>query len=152
MTKTRMVTYLVVLALACGVVAGCGGGPDTKVPTVKVSGIIKVDGTPAEGVAVFFNKTVDHIGNGLTDASGKYECRAEVGENKLYFSKKKESNLTPEEELLLESTRGTGDPTTQGADPDQLLPPKYSDAAKCTLTFNVPEGGSSEANFELTTK
>lgn len=65
-------------ALALGTVfavAGCGQQPKTNydaIDLVQVTGTVKVDGAPANGVTVVFESNDKRTSSGTTNASGKY--------------------------------------------------------------------------------
>ena len=145
--------YFFVLSAAC--MAGCGGSPDGP-EMAPISGTVMLDGKPLVGAEVFFVAN-GFEGYGKTKESGQYSLvrGAPVGECKVYISK------LPEAEV------GASDlPDDIAGDPEQmaamgqamaasgrgvkpLLPPEFSDPEKTKLSFNVPSGGSTEANFNL---
>ena len=86
MIKRRMFGYLVALSAGCCAIAGCGSN-GASVPTVDVSGVVTLDGAPCAGVTVCFTKGAEYQGVTNTDASGKYTVKAEVGDNKVSFTK-----------------------------------------------------------------
>lgn len=139
------------MASLCGslfLLAGCGEartGPET----VPVSGTLTVDGKPVEGAKVtFVHETFAAFGK--TDASGKFELApgAVPGENKVVFSKWEggpggEEEGFDDEQLRMMAESGAPDA------PKQIIPQQYTNEATTTLTFSVPEDGSTEANFDL---
>jgi len=68
--------------------SGCGS--DVKPPpdvgaTVQVTGVVELDGKPVPGVIVAFRPFTTQQYNGaagVTDASGKYELKTDIGEGK----------------------------------------------------------------------
>ena len=148
MIKRRVFAYLAVVAVGSWFVTGCGSDSGDSVPTVPISGTVTLDGKPYEGVSVMFSLTPDWVGAGTTDASGKYELKAEVGANKVVFSKTEGGEeMTPEEEDLA-MMDGMGDDATAGESAiKELVPEKYSKGQG--LPFTVPEGGTDTADFEL---
>jgi hypothetical protein len=141
----RLLAYLVVLTFSIGFVAGCGGDA-TGPPTVTVSGVVTLDGAPLAQAAVAFSKTPEHVGRAQTDESGNFELKAEVGENRVTISKKEGGEAVDEEEDGLD----TGDEGGTGADAEsgELVPAEYSGGTG--VPFTVPEGGTTEANFAIT--
>lgn len=146
-----MLVRLCTLALALTFLVGCGGGDGPK--TVDVSGVVKMDGQPLADAEVNF-LSEKHAGYGKTDASGKFTLTngAAPGMNKITISKIVDPKLNPEGGLDAEMLRMEGQmqglPTAKG----EKVPYQYSVAAQSTLTFNVPAGGTSEANFDLKSK
>lgn len=140
-----------ILALAGVLSIGGGCGPSGP-PTVPVSGTVLLDGKPVDGVEVFF-ATEDVAATTVTDSSGNFAFAkgAGPGLNKVWLRK-----------------FVGGDPALMGMDAEQLaaansaggsvkvpkplFPPKYSDPALTVLTFAVPEGGTSDAKIEASSK
>jgi hypothetical protein len=145
---------LTVISLAA---AGCGGPSGPK--TVPVSGTVYLDDQPVVGVAVNFI-SAKHAGFGKTDSQGRYELvqGAVPGENKVTFSKMEGGKiaLDPEagvDEGQLEAMAAAEGGSGAGPNaPRQLIPPDYTDPAKTPVTFTVPEGGTTSADFRLTGK
>lgn len=134
-------------------VVGCGDG---SVPTVEVSGEVKVGGQPMEGVEVHFVHP-QHKGFGLTDAQGKYTLRggAAIGDNKIYFSKIEGFSTDPASGMdagqAMAAAAAGADPNTGIAPPPkgQLIPLKYASYETTDKTFNVPADGAKDVNFDL---
>jgi hypothetical protein len=109
-----------------------------------------IDGKPASGIHVSFqpigsgsNKTPGGGSVGITDAEGRYTLK--MVEN--------ESNGAVVGEHRVEiSVRITDESATDSRPrgPRPVIPAKYNKDSK--LTFTVPAGGTSEANFEITSK
>lgn len=142
------------LLLTLAAVAGCGRD---GVKTVGVSGTVYLDGKPVEGVEVHF-ASANHGGFGLTAADGTYELvqGAEPGENRLRFSKVVNSAFNDPEngmdigQLEAMAMAHGGGPGIRL--PGQMIPTKYSDPALSKIIFQVPDGGTSSADFRLTSK
>ncbi|NOX53831.1 MAG: carboxypeptidase regulatory-like domain-containing protein [Planctomycetes bacterium] len=151
--------------------AGCGGGDGAGGPkTVDVSGTVFMDGKPLEGADVrFIGPDGKFIGYGRTDASGKYTLvqGAVPGTNKVYISKIEESEtggefnyeegVDPGQAAAAMQAMADPEDATDAVDVEalgqkELIPDIYSDPAKTKLTFQVPEGGTDSANFQLTSK
>jgi hypothetical protein len=141
----RAVRFLV-LALLLLAPAGCGKG----YKLASVSGRVTMDGRPLAGAEVSFTpvdggKDVPYA-SGMTDEQGNYKLSvggstsdgAVVGENLVRVSHDKR--------------RGSKKVSPQDLAHGRLdeIPAKYNDQSK--ITFTVPPGGSSEANFELSSK
>ncbi len=144
-----------VLLVGLIVVAGCG---TDGVKTVDVSGTVYLDDQPAAGVTVFFI-TDDHTGTGKTGVDGKYtlDNGAQPGQNKVYFSKIAGSDLSGEavdDGEMAADMPDEGEPSEESAaQPEgEQLPAKYTDPLNPPETFTVPEGGTSSADFRLTSE
>lgn len=150
------VTSLAVTALG---LAGCGGeqaGPQT----VDVAGTVTHDGQPLADAMVYF-MTDEFTSSARTDSTGKFELAhgAVPGTNKIYISKMEGGDLVTDPEAgmdaeqfraMQQSTQGNA-PASAPADglPKELLPPEISDPQRSTLTFDVPDDGTSAADFQL---
>jgi hypothetical protein len=136
----RPLVFLIFAAL----MVGCGPKRRPTVETTKVSGTIQMDGKPLDGAQVNF-LGADFAGVATTDASGHYELDAQPGENKIYVTKM--TGLPPgwDETMLPGASDAPG-----ATGPKQLVPKKYSDPFDTELKFTVPEDGSTDANFDLT--
>jgi hypothetical protein len=128
----RRLPFLGVFLLA----AGCSGG------LAAVSGTVTLDGQPAAGVSVTFQPAEGTQGGSYatTDAQGRYTLKrvaddrsgAAVGKHKVVLSMSKQAAGNAESASL------------------ERLPARYN--TKSDLTFDVPSGGTSDANFELKSK
>lgn len=147
---------LAAVGLSLLMFAGCGGGGDSP-KTAKVSGTVTVDGQPMAGVEVHFLHD-KFKGYGKTDASGKYSLvgGAIAGENKVYFSKIEGGDIKVDPEsgidetqlqMMAEASGGKGPKVAK-----QLIPAEYADPAQTKVTFMVPDGGSTSADFDIKTK
>ena len=125
------------LGLLLGVLAGC-----SKDDTAEVSGVVKVDGTPAEKGSISFfavNGTAPTAGAEIK-AGGKYTAKVPYGMTKVevripkVVGKKKlyDTPQSPVQDVLAES-----------------LPVKYN--TKTELTYDS-KPGQHEQNWDLTTK
>ena len=138
--------------------SGCGGSEDEGPPRASVSGRVMINGKPVEGVEVnFVNPDYPNNGSfGLTDAEGNYRLAkgAVVGLNNVFFSKiVGDENLLKEEgmdaaQLEAMNTGGAtpGGKAKQG--PKQIVPEEFT-SEKSKLTFEVPAGGTTKANFDI---
>lgn len=135
--------------VAAALASGCGpSGP----PTAPVAGTVLIDGQPVAGVEVHFAS--DKVaGSGITDASGKFALTggASPGPNKVWLRKFVGGDPSllemDAEQLAAMSAAGGG-----AKIPKPLLPPKYCDPAKTVLTFDVPDGGTTDAKLEASAK
>lgn len=124
------------------VVEGCGRSQNRPVP---VSGRVTIRGQPVADVLVHFvSATGKHVGTGRTAADGtfKVDNGALPGDNKVY--------LAPVVELppgVDETAAAAG--VVASRQIKTAIPPQYLDPMKPALSFNVPAGGTDQANFEL---
>lgn len=140
-----------VIALACLVtLLGCsqGGRPRGPKP-VPVSGTVYLDGKPVPGVIVRFNSATFQ-GEGKTDANGRYQLvqGAAPGENVITFHQDIQG-LKPEEGIdagQLEAAGGSL-PGVQITGP--TIPAGYADSTKNPIKYVVPDGGTDQADFRL---
>ena len=146
----RLLSVLSVLLLC-----GCGGG--TEGPEMAdVSGIITLGGKPLAGAEVHFTSS-GFEGYGRTNDEGRYSLvrGAPIGECKVYITKSPVSASATSDEI---------DTSIEGMDEEQvramaegsvepgekpLLPPEFSDPDDTKLSFDVPAGGTEEADFKL---
>ncbi len=142
-------------ALASAVLAGCGDG---GVKTVNVSGTVYLDNEPVEGLEVHFVGP-SHGGYAVTAADGSYQLvqGAEPGENKLYFRKVEGPQFSLDPELGMDMGQLEAMAMADGGSanvviPGQIIPAKYSDPTRSNIAFNVPESGTDNADFRLTSK
>lgn len=122
---------------------GCGQSGPKLVP---VSGQITMGGKPVANVAVFFigpdKKTV---GVGRTDSEGRFRLQngAMPGDNQVYFGV---GEVVEDPAMLaVKEAAGPVAPSPSAS----LLPAKYTDPTNPQLTFKVPTGGTTAANFDL---
>jgi hypothetical protein len=126
---------------------------------------VYLNGEPLEGAEVNF-LTDEFASTAISNSKGEYELAqgAVPGKNKVYITMWKGDGIDPNSEEALETAMDPGQAEAMlGADPDskpvevagaleQTLPAKYSDPEKSVLSFPVPEGGTSKANFKLSTE
>ncbi len=143
-----------VMGLVAVALMGCGGAPAGPV-VVPVTGVITLDGAPLADAKVLFlpNEKTSNPCTGTTDAAGKYTLTqstfqgATPGSYKVTVEvyQQKDGKPVPEEmknDMMQLIAMGRA---------KQILPPKYADASKTTLTAEVTEP-KAEVNFELVTK
>ena len=128
---------------------GCN---NSKFEFAKVEGRVLLDGSPVPEAKVVFMPTsqtsdgeAGPYSMGVTDAEGvftlnsvekKPHAGAVVGPHKIIVSTKR-SHLAPDS-LDVEII-----------DSPETIPPQYSHYKKTTLQFEVPSGGTDEANLDL---
>jgi len=143
---------IVVMAATCGLMIGCG---ESSVKLAPVSGKVTMDDKPLVGATVAFQLPQPEGGKkksgvvtgaiGKTDSEGRFTLMvptpkgnrdgAPVGKNKVTIS------------LATETETGSSKEPMMG--PEQV-PDRYN--TKSDLTFEVPEGGTDKANFDLKSK
>jgi hypothetical protein len=140
------------LMACCLALAGCGG-----VRAVPVSGTVTVDGKPVEHVGVNFapletSGAARPGSSGVTDAEGRFTLQT-VGKRRVGGAVPGKHRVT----LFEGGAPGAYDPYADSTlTPEELeaklrqirfkLPPEARDGS---LTFEVPPGGASEANFQF---
>jgi hypothetical protein len=123
-------------------VAGCGGGGGL----VPVEGTVTLDGKPLPDATVTLSQVkVTDPGPfvGVTDADGRFALAA-VG--------KQGSGAVPGEYFLFIRTVATPPGADEFTPPPQqreVVPPNYRSG---TIRFQVPEGGSTTADFPMTSR
>jgi hypothetical protein len=135
------------LAVACLAMAALHTGCDAKSGGLApVSGIITLDGKPVPGAQVSFQPQGGEQKNpgpgsaGVCDVSGRYE---------LTTIRKEPGAVTGPHAVRV---YGPKDKMISGSDVDvpgrkELFPPKYN--FQTELSFEVPAGGTDQANFDL---
>ncbi len=147
--------------LICCFALGCAGKPPSSPSAVKkapVSGTVTLSGKPLVDAEVYFF-TEKFTGFAKTDEEGKYILAqgAAIGANKVYISKFEGGTAVA---AAADPTLELNDPTqteianqSQAASgkkgPKQLIPPQFSSEKTTKLTFDVPEGGVKDADFNL---
>lgn len=131
------------------VVAANSGCSSSKI--APVSGRVTLDGKPLSGVHVGFQPIAKpgdmNPGGGsyaITDASGQYTLLLVDGEKPGAFIGKHRVEVTARSEIPANIDVPKRPP------PKVFVPAKYSQNSE--LTFEVPAGGTSAADFELTSK
>jgi len=139
---------LLVVAVVCGLVAGCGrgGGSFSVVP---VSGTITKEGKPAAGVHVAFSPSAEGKKGGeagpgstaVTDAAGKFTLQTTE-------AKPRKGAVAGKHRVTLTSgTQRAPDDDSIGPVKGQVeIPAKFSDGS---MTFDVPAAGTDKADFVL---
>lgn len=145
---------LVGLGLLAAGVLGCSDGRPKFVP---VSGRVLVDGQPVANLMVTFqplqtekNKDPGPGSAGITDAEGRFTLKvssqqysgtgAVVGKHKVRIG-----TILPGEGQATDPSIGSPDDAPLAG--KELIPPQYNQDT--ILTFEVPPGGTDQANFEL---
>jgi hypothetical protein len=134
MNKLRIAALTLVPALCALCLTGCGGG------YAPVSGVVMVNGKPAKGAIVEFQpmSTVDNTSpgrasTGATDENGKFTLKTGDGKTGAVVGKHR--------------VRILHNYSDKNAEP---IPAEWNSASK--QEFDVPSGGTDEANFNIDTK
>jgi hypothetical protein len=122
--------------------AGCGG---TNI--VPVSGRVTMGNRPISGAQVMFEPLSQELNpgpgsRGVTDSDGRFTLELMTGNRK--------GALVGKHKVSIIAYEGDGDIPSSGSDMPfrkRIIPDEYN--VKSKLTFEVPPGGSSEANFDL---
>jgi hypothetical protein len=139
-----MISWRAAGVMALLITAGCSGGRDA----VPVSGSVTLDGQPVADVYVSFQPAAaaanaDAMGStGITDQEGKFSLSlsdtqhagALIGKHTVRLSDKRASSSSD------------GGPSNA---PKPRFPSRYADGS---LTFEVPSGGTSQADCQLSSK
>lgn len=138
--------------------SGCGGGGASDQPdTGALSGTIKVDGSPQEGLEVSFQPESGRPSVGTTDAAGHYEMQytatvvgAKVGKGVIRVSSGssgEDSSYGSEGEAAEDS----GDDSSYG-DENEAIPAKYNSEAAANPEMSVTvEPGGTTFDLEIST-
>jgi hypothetical protein len=123
-------------------IVGCGGNRP-----VPVSGQVKLNGKPLANASVAFvpEKEIKGAGagsEGKTDADGNFT---------LHMAQKDANGAFPGKyKVVISLHEGAGEQSNANPKtPRELVPAEYNAHSK--LTFDVPDGGTSSANFVLQT-
>jgi len=130
---------------------GCpdSGGVETP-DLVPVSGTVKLDGEPVEGVSVMFGSA----GVGESDANGRYELVFQGGSDEGVpvgdYTVTCEKWVMPDGSLFKSSTGDGGEVISpEMADAKLAIPAAYRAEDTSRLTATVPAGGSDSIDIEL---
>jgi hypothetical protein len=117
--------------------AGCGSN------SAPVSGRVTLNGKPLANARVTFQPQSGSETGGLgssaiTDQDGNYSLK--------FIGKDSEGAMVGKHRVTISSRSGPEEDDS-GKTSNELVPEQYN--TKSTLTFEVPSGGSKEANFDL---
>ncbi len=159
MTYKHFLLFLILFVPAVGCSGGSGGFKG-----VDVSGTVLLDGKPLEGVEVYFF-TDQFEGFGKTNAAGKYQLvgGAVPGPNKIYFKKANPDAVSGidmsipgmdagQVAAMAEANNKADSSGKKKAASTSLVPPEYSDPKTTKLSYPVPAGGTSNADFKISSK
>jgi hypothetical protein len=154
----RFVIGMLLSAALLVSIPGCGEGGNAR-RTVRVAGTVYLDDQPLEGAQVRFFAD-DFVSFATTGPDGRYELvqGAVLGSNKVAISKIEGGDIEMDPESGFDDGQleamisATGDEGNALNLPRELIPIKYSDPEKSELTYPVPEGGTTEADFRLSSQ
>jgi len=133
------------IVAAAALVLGCGGG-DKIVP---VSGTVKLDGKPLANATINFQPT--STANNPKAGVGSYGSTGPDGNYSLKTADTdKAGAVVGTHRVAIQIKQESDDRDPKLRPPPKLLPPKYN--LNTELEFKVPPGGSSTANFDLSSK
>jgi hypothetical protein len=126
--------------------AGCSDG---RFEIAPVSGVISINGEPIKDAHINFEPRASGedglagVGSyGDTDSEGRYELKTLDNET---------GAVVASHRVTIRTFVGEGGPNgSTKVIRKELLPKKYHSSSK--LTFEVPAGGTDQANFDLTTE
>jgi len=144
---------LCIAALWLVALSGCDAGPNY----VPVSGVVTLDGKPyPEAVVLFMPRATEENPNpgrgssSYTDANGRFQLKTIDGDEGAVVGKHMVQITTKGTVLPIDPEVGSPDDlppgTKQNIDP---IPREWNNPGK---EFEVPPGGTDEANFDIVTK
>lgn len=128
-----MMYRIVVVMCLCGMILGCADDGGLK----PVSGVVRIDGQPAQGVNVIFVPLEGGRANSMaqTQADGHFSLR---------YTSQIAGTLPGEYKVLI-----TKEESDTGK---ELIPERFSSGSKTTLRATVEEGRDNDFNFEIESK
>lgn len=143
------------LGVALAVVAGCG-----ESRYVPVSGVVKLNGEPYPNAVVFFqpvggkdNPNPGRGSSGVTDEKGRFSLKTPEGVNGAVVGEHQVKILTNEEQQPAPFDPNVGSPDNVPAPAKGKVDPIPLDwRTMGNHTFQVPAGGTDQANFDIESK
>jgi hypothetical protein len=132
-------------------VVGCSGGK-----IVPVSGVVKLDGQPYGNAVVSFqpigsesNPEPGRGSSAYTDENGRFVLQTDNAEKGAVVGKHRVRIMTRGSDMVGQTPGGSPDdvPAGKAVDP---IPPEWN--ALSTVEFDVPPGGTDQANFDIKTR
>ncbi|MCI0642187.1 MAG: DUF4198 domain-containing protein [Gemmataceae bacterium] len=148
----RLVTTCILCA--CTAAVGCGGGPEIA----PVTGVVKLNNKPYKDAVVSFQPIGDkgnpNPGRGsvaLTDENGRFT---------LVYDNVKPGAVIGKHQVRIFTKFGVEPPSPEGGGESapgeapirifEPIPPEWNELSN--KTFDVPRGGTKEANFDISSK
>lgn len=140
---SRMLGAATLIAL----VAGCSGGDDRK-PTYPVTGVVIVDGQPAEAVRITLNDV-----KGMDPNQPTFSETFSDKDGKFSVSTYEKGDGVPEGEYTLTFYWGTINPFNMQYGGEDKLKQKYTDPATSKISVKVEKGKPADmGRIELSAK
>jgi hypothetical protein len=138
--------FLLVVVAVLVTVVGCGDG---RFKIVPVSGVVTINGEPVADAHINFEPRTT-AEDGLAGV-GSYGDTDSEGRFVLQTLDNEAGAVVASHRVMIRTFVGEGGPDgSTKVIRKELLPKKYHSSSK--LTFEVPAGGTDQANFELTTE
>jgi hypothetical protein len=138
--------YVIALAVAVGSSTGCD---NSEFPLAPVSGIVTLDGRPLPDAHVGFEPTPKPGTN--VAGPGSYATTDADGRFQLLSLDKRPGAVTGVNRVSIRTFKAERGPDGEMKVLSQeVLPNRYTSGSE--LTFEVPENGTDQANFELSLK
>ena len=127
-------------ALALGLVAalsaGCG-----RSETVPVTGVVTLNGQPADEAEVIFMPSKGRVASGVTDQEGRFT---------LSTNKSGDGAVPGDHVVTIGQYYPPGKPPPMSGGPPPRFPLKYTDHTQTPLRAKVERGGKNDFQLELT--
>jgi len=135
-TRRAAALFLLAAAAGCAMLAGCGGPDYTLVP---VSGRVTLGGEPVSDAKVSFEPRAPGPGcYATTDAQGRFQLRSVLDDK---------PGAVPGTHVVCITTARDGNPSDDAAElVGEVAPQRFLDGSE---TFEVPAGGTDQADFDL---
>lgn len=141
--------HLIVTVFFSAALVGCSDGSES--PFVRVSGVVTINGAPAPDVVVRFSPVptgssglTGGMSRGYTDADGRFSLKSAVGQGRPGAVKGTHTvTFLGSGDIPIGEDQETGEPIYGG---DLKFP---TELRREGLSFEVPSGGTDEANFSL---
>ncbi|MCA8982466.1 MAG: hypothetical protein KDA76_01790 [Planctomycetaceae bacterium] len=132
-------------------ILGCAGDPGEQRQLIQVSGIVSLDGSPVEGVTVWFvprTGTPGNGGTGTTDATGKYTLQEANGQTGVMPG---QYDVMFSKFAMPDGTPVAADVQPESVNAKQFMPRKYLKAETSGISADV-SAASSSLDFALKSK
>ena len=137
--KMRWRRFIAIGGVVLASVTGCGPS------LVPVEGMITLDGKPLAGATIGMELVGGEkdfrLFSGETDADGRYAIKP--------FESDREGALAGEYHVMITSVKAPPGANEMTVLPPERVPPEYQNGSK---TLQVPEGGTTDADFAIKTR